>query len=56
MLLILYLKTTQDFDKEDEEVLQCCAGVTMCIFAIFSDWRKKWPDTESPDDMHRFNV
>lgn len=41
MPLILHLKTTQDFNKEDEEVLQCCTGATMCIFAIFLNRRKK---------------
>lgn len=41
MLLLLLFKTTQYFDKEDEEALQCCTAVTTCVFAIYSDRRKK---------------
>lgn len=36
-----FKKNTQDFDKEDKKVLQCCTALTMCIFAIYTDRRKK---------------
>lgn len=41
MLLTLYLKNTEAYVKEAEDVLQHCNSLTKDVFSIFSDSREK---------------